>query len=133
MVLLTSSNLSALTSGAPSDATVALDTTYSGGAQPTKISGVPALPTQASISPANYPGLDVIPPTDSAQVQDWLKAIDFSKVPNYNVTDGTVSILSNREDSWLMTRQCAGTPGAITDGRCWWTCGGCSESLRYDA
>lgn len=37
--------------------------------------------------------------------------IDMSKVPKYNVTDGT----------------CAGTPGAITDGRCWWTCGGCSE------
>ena len=32
-------------------------------------------------------------------------------MPTYNQTDGT----------------CGGTPGAITDGRCWWTCGGCSE------
>ncbi|GFZ47108.1 Chitin deacetylase [Saitozyma sp. JCM 24511] len=103
-------SLSALTSGAPSDATVALDSTYSGGAAATKVSGAPALPT-GTPSPANYPALDVSPPTNSSEVQGWLAKIDMSKVPNYNVTDGT----------------CAGTPGAITDGRCWWTCGGCTR------
>lgn len=85
------SNLSALTSGAPSDATVALDTTYTASAQPTKVTGAPALPNIAAISPSNYPALDVTPPTDSAQVKEWLSQIDFSKVPNYGVTDGTVS------------------------------------------
>ncbi|KAI9636971.1 uncharacterized protein MKK02DRAFT_37340 [Dioszegia hungarica] len=110
-------NLSALTSGAPTDATVALDTTYTGGSSPTRISGAPALPAVTAISPANYPSLDVLPPTDSAQVKEWLSKIDFSKVPNYSQTDGT----------------CGGTPGAITDGRCWWTCGGCTRSTDITA
>ena len=60
---------------------------------------------------ANYPDLDKTPPTDSEQVKAWLANIDMSKVPTYNVTDGT----------------CAGTPAAIEDGRCWWTCGGCTR------
>lgn len=104
------SSLSAINSGAPSDMTVALDTTYSAGATVTKVQGAPPLPTTAA-NPANYPTLDKTPPTDSAEVKAWISAIDWSKVPNYSQTDGT----------------CAGSPSAINDGRCWWTCGGCSE------
>jgi len=37
--------------------------------------------------------------------------MNLGQVPNYSVTDGS----------------CAGTPGAINDGRCWWTCGGCTR------
>lgn len=103
--------VASITSGAPTDATVALDTTFTAGAQPSALSNVPALPNLAQINPANYPALDQIPPTNSSEVQGWLAQIDMSKVPNYGVTDGT----------------CAGTPGAITDGRCWWTCGGCTR------
>lgn len=105
-------NLSALTSGAPTDATVPLDTTYTGGAQPTKVSGAGPLPSLSTVLVSNYPALDQIPPTDSVQVKQWMSQIDFSKVPNYNVTDGT----------------CAGSPSAINDGRCWWTCGGCTRA-----
>lgn len=67
-------SLSALTSGAPSDATVALDSTYSGGAAATKVSGAPALPA-GTPSPANYPALDVSPPTNSSEVQGWLAKV----------------------------------------------------------
>ncbi|KAK8844049.1 hypothetical protein IAR55_006843 [Kwoniella newhampshirensis] len=102
--------LSALTSGAPSDATVALDSTYTAGASATAVSGAPALPT-AVLTNANYPPLDMLPPTNSPEVQGWLSTIDFSKVPTYNVTTG----------------DCATDPGAISDGRCWWTCGGCTR------
>jgi hypothetical protein len=75
------------------DATVALDTTYQGGAQPTRISGAPALPATTAISPASYPPLDLLPSTDSNEVKQWMSQIDFSKVPNYSQTDGTVSLV----------------------------------------
>jgi len=103
-------DLSAITSGASTQGTVALETTYAAGSTPTAVSRAPPLPTSA-LTIANYPALDVIPPINSSQVQGWLSQIDFSRVPSYNVTDGT----------------CSGTPGAITDGRCWWTCGGCTR------
>ncbi|CAD6579930.1 MAG: chitin deacetylase [Tremellales sp. Tagirdzhanova-0007] len=103
--------LSLLTSDAATDSTVALDSTYTQGAQPTKVSGAPALPNPTLVI-ANYPSLDLIPSTTSPQVQQWISEIDMSKVPDYNITDGT----------------CSGTPGAITDGRCWWTCGGCTRA-----
>ncbi|KAK4687695.1 hypothetical protein P7C73_g2423, partial [Tremellales sp. Uapishka_1] len=101
--------LSELTSAATTDATVALDTTYAAGATPTANSAAPALPTLPT--PANYPALDVTPPTNSSLVTDWLAKIDMTKVPSYNVSTGV----------------CSTDPGAITDGRCWWTCGGCTR------
>ncbi|WVQ81267.1 hypothetical protein IAT38_003390 [Cryptococcus sp. DSM 104549] len=101
--------LSELTSGAPTDSTVALYTTPTAGASPT-VSGAPALPTSA-LTVANYPALDVTPPTDSDEVKGWLAAIDLTKVPSYNVTTG----------------DCSTSPSAMTDGRCWWTCGGCTR------
>ncbi|WRT69090.1 uncharacterized protein IL334_006073 [Kwoniella shivajii] len=102
--------LSELTSGAPTDTTVALDSTYAAGSTPTAVSGAPALPTSA-LTIANYPALDQTPSTDSTEVQGWLSKIDMTKVPSYNVTTGA----------------CATDPSAITDGRCWWTCGGCTR------
>ncbi|WWC98008.1 hypothetical protein V866_004897 [Kwoniella sp. B9012] len=102
--------LSELTSGAPTDTTVALDTTYTAGATQTALSAAPALPTSA-LTIANYPALDVVPPTNSSEVQEWLSKIDMSKVPTYNTTTG----------------DCSTDPTAITDGRCWWTCGGCTR------
>ncbi|OCF35617.1 chitin deacetylase [Kwoniella heveanensis CBS 569] len=101
--------LSELTSGAPTDSTVALDTTYTAGATAT-VSGAPVLPTSA-LTIANYPALDKTPPTDSDEVKGWLAKMDMSKIPTYNVTTG----------------DCSTDPSAITDGRCWWTCGGCTR------
>ena len=68
------SSLIDLTSGAMTDSTVALDATYTMGAQPTKISGAPALPNPTLVV-ANYPALDKTPPTDSPQVQQWLSQV----------------------------------------------------------
>lgn len=102
--------LSELTSGAPTDTTVALDTTATAGETPTAVSGAPALPTSALVV-ANYPALDVTPPTNSSLIQDWLTKIDLTKAPTYNVSTG----------------DCSTDAAAITDGRCWWTCGGCTR------
>ncbi|ADV23067.1 chitin deacetylase, putative [Cryptococcus gattii WM276] len=102
--------LGELTSGAPTDSTVALYSTFPAGATPT-VSGAPVLPTSA-LTIANYPALDVIPPTNSSLVQEWLTKIDMTKVPSYNATTG----------------DCSTDPGATSDGRCWWTCGGCTRA-----
>ncbi|ORY28788.1 hypothetical protein BCR39DRAFT_467925 [Naematelia encephala] len=102
--------LSELTSGAPTAADATLASTPTAGATVTYVSGAPPIPTAALVI-ANYPALDQVPPTNSSEVQAWISAIDWTKVPSYNATDGT----------------CSGTPGAITDGRCWWTCGQCTR------
>ncbi|ODN95829.1 chitin deacetylase [Cryptococcus wingfieldii CBS 7118] len=101
--------LSALTSGAETDSTVALDTTYTAGATPS-VSGAPVLPTSA-LTIADYPSLDVTPPTNSSLVTEWLGKIDLTNAPTYNVTTG----------------DCSTSTEATTDGRCWWTCGGCTR------
>lgn len=63
-------------------------TTFAAGAT-APLSGAPALPT-INIVPANYPALDVTPPTNTPQVQQWLKELDLSKVPQLSVTkDGS--------------------------------------------
>jgi hypothetical protein len=92
--LLTARYLSELTSGAPSGATAALDTTYTQGATPTDVSGAPASPT-GMLTIANYPELDRVPPTDSPEVQQWLSQIDLSNVPSYSPSTGDVS-------TWLL-------------------------------
>lgn len=67
----------------------------------------------SSIVVANYPGLDKTPPTDSPQVQQWIKEVRESgvQIPGFspNVAGG-----------------CPTNPNAVADSsRCWWTCGGC--------
>ena len=69
-------NLSELTSGAPEQTTLPLATTYTAGTQP-KVSGAPVLP-QISISLADYPTPDQVPPTDSPLVQEWLSKVGLS-------------------------------------------------------
>ncbi|CDZ97139.1 hypothetical protein [Phaffia rhodozyma] len=55
--------------------------TPTAGAQPS-LSGAPPLPTWSYTAGA-YPAQDKIPPTNSSQVQGWINAIDWTKVPSY--------------------------------------------------
>jgi hypothetical protein len=88
-IILTPRYLSELTSGAPSGATVALDSTYTPGATPTDVSGAPPSPT-GMLTIANYPALDQTPSVDSPEVQQWLSQIDLSGVPSYAPSTGDV-------------------------------------------
>ena len=45
---------------------------------------------------ANYPALDVVPPVNSPEVQEWLSKIDLTNVPSYGPTTGDVSTRSLR-------------------------------------
>lgn len=70
----------------------------------------------SAFAPGNYPALDKTPPTDSAQVQQWIQEVSNTgiTIPNISVT---------------VAGGCPANPEAAADtSRCWWTCGGCTRS-----
>lgn len=106
--------LASITFNQSSLATVPLDTTAVPGAQPT-LAGAPPLPNFASLSPSNYPALDLPPPTDSQLVQQWIQDVANSgfSIPNIPVNS---------------PGGCPNNTAAAADStRCWWTCGGCTR------
>jgi peptidoglycan/xylan/chitin deacetylase (PgdA/CDA1 family) len=65
--------------------------------------------------PSNYPSLDLPPPTNSPEVQQWIQEVQASgvEIPNIpvNVAGG-----------------CPANPAAAANASaCWWTCGGCTR------
>jgi len=87
-------------------------TSFAAGASP-PVSGAPPLPS-ISIVTSNYPALDIIPPTNSSLVQEWLAKIAGANIPNIpKTTDGSCA-----SDPQLVAN-------ASSSGSCWWTCGGC--------
>ncbi|KAK4052409.1 chitin deacetylase [Microbotryomycetes sp. JL201] len=101
-----------------SAATVALPTTFTAGASP-PISGAPPLPAITALNPANYPALDVTPPIDSPEVQQWIKDADLANAPNIPPTG--LNGCSNSTNAEALSK-------AGADGNCWWTCGGCTRA-----
>jgi peptidoglycan/xylan/chitin deacetylase (PgdA/CDA1 family) len=102
--------LSALTSGMPTRATTPVTATFGGGEKP-PVTGVPPLPTPFVFKADQWPTPDRVPPTDSPEVQKWLKELDGYTIPSFNKTvDGS----------------CVGDPAAAAEAakRGWWTCGG---------
>ncbi|KAF9071583.1 hypothetical protein BDP27DRAFT_1218975 [Rhodocollybia butyracea] len=103
--------LSQISSGMPVEITQVVTTTYTGGATPTYFSGADPLPTPFVFSTADWPAQDKLPPTDSSEVQQWMKELDGWNIPDISPTvDGT----------------CASDPAnaANASSRGWWTCGG---------
>ncbi|KAL5537167.1 CDA2_1 [Sanghuangporus sanghuang] len=100
--------LSEITSGAISESTIPLSSTATAGQVPS-ISGAPALPSYTIVS-SEWPTMDQMPSTDSAEVQEWMTELEGFDIPDLSTTDGT----------------CAGSPEAAADAanRGWWTCGG---------
>lgn len=114
------SSLLAGVSSGPGDttSTTSLFTTYPAGAKNPQVTGAPGLPNLNAILPSNFPTLDVVPPTNTTLVQQWMSEIDWSKVPNVTTTVDAAS--------------CSGNPTNLAqagaDGNCWWTCGQCTRS-----
>jgi peptidoglycan/xylan/chitin deacetylase (PgdA/CDA1 family) len=71
------------------------------------------LPSLSSIIPANYPKLDVVPPTDSAEVQQWIAEVQSTGIQIPNISPTQPGGCPNN------------TQAAADTSRCWWTCGGC--------
>ncbi|PSR80727.1 hypothetical protein PHLCEN_2v6643 [Hermanssonia centrifuga] len=94
-------------------ATLPLTTTYAAGANPSYLPNAPPLPNLATVIPTNYPKLDVLPPTDSPEVLQWIAEVNASGI---TIPDIPVTVLGG----------CPANPAAAADTtRCWWSCGGC--------
>ncbi|KZW02689.1 hypothetical protein EXIGLDRAFT_637283 [Exidia glandulosa HHB12029] len=92
-------------------------TTFTAGTVPTAVPGAPPLPDLKTLNffAAPYPPLDKVPPTDSPEVQQWIKDVASSgvQIPTFAPT---------------APGDCAGNPSLISDtSRCWWTCGHCTR------
>ncbi|KAL1923123.1 uncharacterized protein VTP21DRAFT_9499 [Calcarisporiella thermophila] len=70
----------------------------------------PQTPNAPAGGTANYPPPDQVPPVNSPEVQQWLKLVDFSKVPNLP--------RSNKGECATST---------IDPNACWWTCQKCTR------
>ncbi|KAL1919065.1 uncharacterized protein VTP21DRAFT_2446 [Calcarisporiella thermophila] len=111
---------------APATASAPPSGPASSAAAPAASSAASAAPPAASSAPAGgalppgsvagYPPPDKVPPTDSPEVQAWLKLVDFSKVP-------TLPLSKNGE--------CANS--VVDPNACWWTCQKCTrpEDIVY--
>ena len=114
-----SSLLSGISSGnGDTTSTTSLFTTYAAGAKNPQVTGAPGLPNLQTVLPANFPTLDVVPPTDTPQVQQWMSQIDWSQVPNVTTTVDAAACGSNPTN----------LAQAGANGNCWWTCGQCTRS-----
>ncbi|KAK0202715.1 carbohydrate esterase family 4 protein [Desarmillaria ectypa] len=101
--------LTAINFGMSSGTSLAATTTWATTASP-PISGAPSLPTPFVYTAGVWPTQDRVPPTNSTEVQAWLKELDGWDIPNLEpTTDGTCA-------SDLEFSQDAANRG-------WWTCG----------
>ncbi|KAF8078307.1 chitin deacetylase [Lyophyllum atratum] len=108
--------LSNIVSTAPSSVTRPLDHTFAPGSLPTFLPGAPPLPNAALLAPANYPALDKVPPTDSPEVQQWIKDVAATGITIPNIPVNNLGGCPNN------------TAAAADQTRCWWTCGGCTRN-----
>ncbi|KAF9054495.1 hypothetical protein BJ165DRAFT_1337898 [Panaeolus papilionaceus] len=102
--------LANITSGMPTKAPPMVTAIYTPGAKP-PLSGAPPLPSARMFVLGTWPPQDKVPPTDSPEVQAWLKELNGHTIPSFSPTvDGS----------------CGGDPAAAADAanRGWWTCGG---------
>lgn len=103
----------------PTQATLAVGSTYSKGATP-PISGAPGLPTPFVFKMSEWPAQDRVPDTNSPEVQEWMKELDGFNIPGFSPTaDGS----------------CGGDPAAAAQAqqRGWWTCGGWTRDTDITA
>ncbi|KAF9586621.1 chitin deacetylase [Lunasporangiospora selenospora] len=65
----------------------------------------------APVAAGAWPSLDCIPFTQDPQVQQWLKLVDFTKVPSYPLSNDGL---------------CPTDLTTIPSDQCWWTCQKCT-------
>ncbi|GJE98048.1 carbohydrate esterase family 4 protein [Phanerochaete sordida] len=102
--------LQSISSGMPTGTTAMVPATFTAGATPS-FAGAPPLPTPFIFVQGQWPTMDVPPPTNSTQVQEWMKELEGVDIPDLQPTqDGDCSL----------------DPAFAADAknRGWWTCGG---------
>lgn len=66
-----------------------------------------------TVIPSNYPQLDVVPTTNTPEVQQWIAEVQASGIQIPNIPPTAAGGCPNN------------TAAAADTSRCWWTCGGC--------
>lgn len=106
---------------------VKLTATYEPGARPTGISGAPALPPLSDFDASAFPPWDRVPPTDTPEVQEWVRQVKESgvQVPGFERTT------LDPGGGGL----CGANVEAARDAeaRCWWTCNQCTRTEDVSA
>lgn len=89
------------------------------GSKPKGLDKAPGLPDYHDIKPVDYPEMDKKPSPDSDLVREWMKEIDWEKIPNIPPTapGGCQNATFNTE----------AIKNAGADNNCWWTCGYCTR------
>ena len=124
--------LTQIVSTEPASPTPSLPSTPVAGTVPTFLPNAPKLPSRkyfcttrakftlltrifsvSTFKPSNYPQLDVIPPTDSPEVQQWIADVQSTGIQIPNISPTAPGGCPNN------------TAAAADSSRCWWTCGGC--------
>ncbi|KIP04537.1 carbohydrate esterase family 4 protein [Phlebiopsis gigantea 11061_1 CR5-6] len=103
--------LQSITSGMPTGTTAAVTATYAVGSTPSNLPSAPPLPTAFVFVPGTWPAQDIVAPTNSTQVAQWMKELEGIDIPDLEPTqDG----------------DCSTDPAFAADAqnRGWWTCGG---------
>jgi len=97
--------------------TIALEWTFTAGEEPTDIGSAtaPPLPSVSSVVISDYPALDIVPPTDSPEVAQWVLEVQNSGI---TIPDIPPTIPGG----------CPTNPNVVTNTSvCWWTCGQCTR------
>ncbi|PVF94580.1 hypothetical protein CPB86DRAFT_817863 [Serendipita vermifera] len=104
-----------ITASSAPEPTVPLPVTFPPGSTPLPLgAGAVGLPDISNFDPTIYPPLDQVPPVDSPEVKAWLAEIQGASIP---------ALAATRDGSCESDPAFADKAGS--DGRCWWTCGGC--------
>lgn len=110
--------LASIVSNQPSLPTQPLTTTETPGPGPSNIPGAPPLPDLSSFNVQNYPAWDIVPPTDSPEVDQWYQEMEdtgivIPDIPPTNLGGCLNNTHVNANDSKV----------------CWWYCGGCTTAV----
>jgi peptidoglycan/xylan/chitin deacetylase (PgdA/CDA1 family) len=97
--------------------TIALEWTFTAGEEPTDIvsATAPPLPSVSSVVISDYPALDIVPPTNSSEVAQWILEVQNSGITIPNIPP-------------TVPGGCPTNPNVVTNTSvCWWTCGQCTR------
>jgi peptidoglycan/xylan/chitin deacetylase (PgdA/CDA1 family) len=99
--------------------TLPVPTTYPPGSKP-PIANAPVIPS-FSVAATKWPtDWTLPPPTDSAEVKEWLKELEGVTIP-----DIPLNKKANGSNGVICGDNPDGVKNAGADKNCWWTCGSC--------
>jgi hypothetical protein len=110
--------LASIVSNQPSLPIQPLTTTETPGPGPSNIPGAPSLPDLSNFNIHDYPAWDIVPPTDSPEVDQWYQEVLDTGIVIPDLPPTNLGGCPNN------TQVNANDPNV-----CWWPCGGCTTAV----